>query len=85
MRLQIFVQDEVEKDAKAIRAAKNAKTKKTLEKFQAIQKDLQQTVSEVSLEMILGAPILFLYIMSNYRSMMAELLYNVSSDLGSIH
>ena len=41
------IQDEVEKDCKVIRAAKHAKTKKTFEKFLAIQKDLQQTISEV--------------------------------------
>ena len=62
---KFLVQDEVEKDAKAIRAAKNAKTKKTLEKFQAIQKDLQQTVSEVSLKMVPVTSILFLYFVSN--------------------
>jgi hypothetical protein len=41
------IQDEVEKDCKVVRAAKHARTKKTFEKFLAIQKDLQQTISEV--------------------------------------
>jgi hypothetical protein len=44
----IKFQDEVEKDVKVFRNAKHSKTKKTLEKFQAIQKELQLTVSEVT-------------------------------------
>lgn len=43
----VLDQDEVEKDVKVFRASKHSKTKKTLEKFQAIQKELQQTVAEV--------------------------------------
>jgi hypothetical protein len=50
--LILSIQDEVEKDCKVVRAAKHARTKKTFEKFLAIQKDLQQTISEVRLNPI---------------------------------
>ena len=45
--LQVYV-DDVEKDAKATKALKQAQTKKCLERLQTIQKDLQASVSEVN-------------------------------------
>ncbi len=44
--VQVYV-DEVEKDAKAVKIAKQAKTKKYLERLGNVQKDLQGTVAEV--------------------------------------
>ena len=43
---QVYIED-VEKDAKALKASKQAQTKKCLERIQIVQKDLQESVSEV--------------------------------------
>ena len=37
----------MEKDAKALKVSKQAQTKKCLERIQIVQKDLQESVSEV--------------------------------------
>ena len=44
--LQVLVED-VEKDCKAYKAVKHTKAKKTFERLQAIQKELQCSISEV--------------------------------------
>ena len=41
------LQEDVEKDAKSIKSAKHSKAKKSMEKLSAIQKDIQQSISEV--------------------------------------
>ena len=43
---QVYIED-VEKDTKALKASKQAQTKKCLERIQTVQKDLQESISEV--------------------------------------
>ena len=43
---KVYIED-VEKDAKALKASKQAQTKKCLERIQVVQKDLQESISEV--------------------------------------
>ena len=45
---------EVQKDAKALRAVKQAKTKKAFERLATLQKDLQTSVAEVREQICLG-------------------------------
>ena len=46
--VQVF-QDQISEDAKNLRSGKNLHAKKSLDRLQGIQKDVQQSVSEVSL------------------------------------
>ena len=50
--VQVFV-EEVEKDAKVVKAEKQTKTKKHFEKLAHVQKDLQASVGEVSWHFLL--------------------------------
>ena len=43
---RVYIED-VEKDAKALKASKQAQTKKCLERIHVVQKDLQESISEV--------------------------------------
>ena len=44
---QVF-QDQISEDAKNLRSGKNLHAKKSLDRLNAVQKDVQQSVSEVS-------------------------------------